>query len=146
MYFLLSIFNALSSFSDDENRSSQSACFISQCILHTSVATYGVTILWKLLRIVSRKICSRLKSENDRRISNKCKSKANNGWGSNADWLLPPLDSFNASISHGAATGFAACPQEPALLSREFAGKLRPRSCEGRGASCLAYRPLSLFR
>ena len=77
-YFLSSIFNALPSFSDYENRSSQSACFISQCILHTSVATYGITILWRLLRIVSRKICSGLKAENDRRISNKCKSKANN--------------------------------------------------------------------
>lgn len=76
-YFLSSVFNALPLSSDYENRSSQSACFISRYILHTSVATYGTTILWSLLHIVRRKICGRLKTENDRRISNKCKSKTN---------------------------------------------------------------------
>lgn len=40
--------------------------------------TQGIAVLPRLLRIVGRKICSRLRTENDRRISNKCESKANN--------------------------------------------------------------------
>lgn len=63
--------------------------------------------------------------------------------GQHPDWLFPPLNSFSASVFHGAAIGFAACHRRLHCYPGTLLKNWRPCGCEVRWAFCLAYCPLS---